>query len=121
MSEQNEHYSMVMGWSEEDQAYIVTVPELPGPTERRTRTPCGRGRMQLTAGLPLARRAGVRSLTPECSREAARGVGQRVEQVLPLGSLRLLAMSLLNGYLALDLTDLKGHSAASSCATSASR
>jgi len=25
-----EHYSMVIEWSEEDQAYIVTVPELPG-------------------------------------------------------------------------------------------
>ncbi len=24
------HYSMVIQWSEEDQAYIVTVPELPG-------------------------------------------------------------------------------------------
>ncbi len=23
-------YSMVMSWSEEDQAYIVSVPELPG-------------------------------------------------------------------------------------------
>lgn len=23
-------YSMFMGWSEEDQAYIVSVPELPG-------------------------------------------------------------------------------------------
>ena len=25
-----EHYSMVIEWSEEDQAYIVTAPELPG-------------------------------------------------------------------------------------------
>ncbi len=25
-----EHYSMNIQWSEEDQAYIVTVPELPG-------------------------------------------------------------------------------------------
>ncbi len=24
------HYSMIIEWSEEDQAYIVTVPELPG-------------------------------------------------------------------------------------------
>ena len=23
-------YSMIMSWSEEDQAYIVSVPELPG-------------------------------------------------------------------------------------------
>ena len=30
MSEHNEHYSMIIEWSEEDQAYIVTVPELPG-------------------------------------------------------------------------------------------
>ncbi|HVB09376.1 MAG TPA: type II toxin-antitoxin system HicB family antitoxin [Bacillota bacterium] len=30
MSEQHLHYSMVIEWSEEDQAYIVTVPELPG-------------------------------------------------------------------------------------------
>ena len=30
MSERNEHYSMVIEWSEEDRAYIVTVPELPG-------------------------------------------------------------------------------------------
>ena len=30
MSEQNEHYSMIIEWSEEDQAYVVTVPELPG-------------------------------------------------------------------------------------------
>ena len=27
---QAEHYSMHIQWSEEDQAYIVTVPELPG-------------------------------------------------------------------------------------------
>lgn len=26
----NEHYSMVIEWSDEDQAYIVTVPELLG-------------------------------------------------------------------------------------------
>ncbi len=24
------HYSMIIQWSEEDQAYVVTVPELPG-------------------------------------------------------------------------------------------
>ncbi len=24
------HYSMVIAWSDEDQAFIVTVPELPG-------------------------------------------------------------------------------------------
>ena len=30
MPEHDEHYSMLMEWSEEDQAYIVTVPELPG-------------------------------------------------------------------------------------------
>lgn len=24
------HYSMIIEWSEEDQAFIVTVPELPG-------------------------------------------------------------------------------------------
>jgi predicted RNase H-like HicB family nuclease len=24
------HYSMIIEWSDEDQAYIVTVPELPG-------------------------------------------------------------------------------------------
>ena len=24
------HYSMIIQWSDEDQAYIVTVPELPG-------------------------------------------------------------------------------------------
>ncbi len=24
------HYSMVLAWSDEDQAFIVTVPELPG-------------------------------------------------------------------------------------------
>ena len=24
------HYSMIIQWSEEDRAYIVTVPELPG-------------------------------------------------------------------------------------------
>ena len=24
------HYSMIIQWSNEDQAYIVTVPELPG-------------------------------------------------------------------------------------------
>jgi predicted RNase H-like HicB family nuclease len=27
---QAEHYSMHIQWSQEDQAYIVTVPELPG-------------------------------------------------------------------------------------------
>jgi predicted RNase H-like HicB family nuclease len=26
----NQHYSMFIQWSEEDQVYIVTVPELPG-------------------------------------------------------------------------------------------
>jgi predicted RNase H-like HicB family nuclease len=26
----HQHYSMLIQWSEEDQAYIVTVPELPG-------------------------------------------------------------------------------------------
>ena len=30
MTEHSEHYSMVIEWSEEDGAYIVTVPELPG-------------------------------------------------------------------------------------------
>jgi antitoxin HicB len=30
MSEQYEHYSMIIQWSDEDNAYIVTVPELPG-------------------------------------------------------------------------------------------
>ncbi len=30
MSELYEHYSMVIEWSDADQAYIVTVPELPG-------------------------------------------------------------------------------------------
>ncbi len=30
MSEQYPHYSMVMEWSDEDQIYVVTVPELPG-------------------------------------------------------------------------------------------
>jgi predicted RNase H-like HicB family nuclease len=30
MSEQYPHYSMVIAWSDEDQVYVVTVPELPG-------------------------------------------------------------------------------------------
>jgi len=30
MSQHFEHYSMVIEWSDEDQVYIVTVPELPG-------------------------------------------------------------------------------------------
>jgi len=30
MNRQYEHYSMLIQWSERDQAYIVTVPELPG-------------------------------------------------------------------------------------------
>lgn len=30
MSKQYEHYSMIIQWSAPDQAYIVTVPELPG-------------------------------------------------------------------------------------------
>ncbi|HZS76573.1 MAG TPA: type II toxin-antitoxin system HicB family antitoxin [Ktedonobacteraceae bacterium] len=30
MSNQDYHYSMVIQWSVEDNAYIVTVPELPG-------------------------------------------------------------------------------------------
>ncbi len=30
MSEQHDHYSMHIQWSVEDNAYIVTVPELPG-------------------------------------------------------------------------------------------
>lgn len=28
--EEAKHYSMIIQWSDEDQAYIVTVPELPG-------------------------------------------------------------------------------------------
>lgn len=30
MGERYEHYSMIIQWSDEDNAYIVTVPELPG-------------------------------------------------------------------------------------------
>jgi predicted RNase H-like HicB family nuclease len=30
VSEQYQHYSMIIQWSDEDNAYIVTVPELPG-------------------------------------------------------------------------------------------
>jgi predicted RNase H-like HicB family nuclease len=30
MSDRYDHYSMVIEWSEEDQVYVVTVPELPG-------------------------------------------------------------------------------------------
>ncbi len=30
MNEKYEHYSMVIQWSELDNVYIVTVPELPG-------------------------------------------------------------------------------------------
>ena len=30
MSVEPDHYSMIIEWSEDDQAYIVTVPELPG-------------------------------------------------------------------------------------------
>jgi predicted RNase H-like HicB family nuclease len=30
MNENYPHYSMVIEWSDEDQVYIVTVPELPG-------------------------------------------------------------------------------------------
>jgi predicted RNase H-like HicB family nuclease len=30
MNEHEAHYSMSIEWSEEDRAYIVTVPELPG-------------------------------------------------------------------------------------------
>lgn len=30
MGERPEHYSMTIEWSYEDQAFIVTVPELPG-------------------------------------------------------------------------------------------
>jgi predicted RNase H-like HicB family nuclease len=30
VSDHYEHYSMVIEWSDEDGAYIVTVPELPG-------------------------------------------------------------------------------------------
>ncbi len=30
IQERFDHYSMVIEWSEEDQAYLVTVPELPG-------------------------------------------------------------------------------------------
>lgn len=30
MSNKYEHYSMIIQWSIEDEAYIVTVPELPG-------------------------------------------------------------------------------------------
>ncbi|MGI8857971.1 MAG: type II toxin-antitoxin system HicB family antitoxin [Thermomicrobiales bacterium] len=30
MSKNEDRYSMVIEWSDEDEAYIVTVPELPG-------------------------------------------------------------------------------------------
>lgn len=30
MTPDPKHYSMIIEWSDEDQAYIVTVPELPG-------------------------------------------------------------------------------------------
>ena len=30
MNKEYEHYSMIIQWSELDQVYIVTVPELPG-------------------------------------------------------------------------------------------
>ncbi len=30
MSEPYPHYSMVIEWSDEDQVYVVTMPELPG-------------------------------------------------------------------------------------------
>ena len=30
VSEQYDHYSMIIQWSDEDNAYTVTVPELPG-------------------------------------------------------------------------------------------
>ena len=30
MNEHEAHYSMIIEWSEEDRAYVVTVPELPG-------------------------------------------------------------------------------------------
>lgn len=30
MSTHYEHYSMVIEWSDEDDVYVVTVPELPG-------------------------------------------------------------------------------------------
>jgi len=30
MSNQYQRYSMIIAWSDEDRAYIVTVPELPG-------------------------------------------------------------------------------------------
>ncbi len=30
MNKEYEHYSMVIQWSDEDDVYIVTVPELPG-------------------------------------------------------------------------------------------
>jgi predicted RNase H-like HicB family nuclease len=30
MGKKYKHYSMLIQWSQEDQAYIVTVPELPG-------------------------------------------------------------------------------------------
>jgi predicted RNase H-like HicB family nuclease len=30
VSERNKHHSMIIEWSDEDDAYIVNVPELPG-------------------------------------------------------------------------------------------
>ncbi|WIG58444.1 MAG: hypothetical protein OJF49_001190 [Ktedonobacterales bacterium] len=30
IDEQHPHYSMVIEWSDEDQAYIVSIPEFPG-------------------------------------------------------------------------------------------
>ncbi len=57
MNEQYKHYSMIIQWSDEDNAYIVTVPELPGckRMEKPMKKLCSKGRMLLLAGLWLPR------------------------------------------------------------------
>lgn len=60
MDEKYPHYSMVIEWSDEDQVYVVTVPELPGcQTHGRTYTEAvGQGQDAIESWIDAARADG---------------------------------------------------------------
>jgi len=66
VSEQYPHYSMVIEWSDEDQVYVVTVPELPGcRTHGRTYEEAVRqGRDAIESWIDAARADGDRIPLP---------------------------------------------------------
>ena len=76
MSEQYKHYSMIIQWSDEDNAYIVTVLNFLDAKrmEKPTKRPCSKERMLLLAGLWLPKSRGCQflSLAYGCYRDTPR-------------------------------------------------